>query len=133
MSEQYFTELNQYYNINYPENLDTNRAERLAKSLVFSLGFANFFNPEIIYQHILITLYNTNHFQLPPENIANMAMSNDQFNALITQLTTSMTNGFNAINIPVPPAAGGSIVKIDSYYGKDNEDAQEWIETFLTA
>ena len=62
-----------------------------------------------------------------------MAMSNDQFNALITQLTTSMTNGFNAINIQVPPAAGVSIVKIDPYYEKDNEVTEEWIETFLRA
>jgi hypothetical protein len=65
LSEQYFAELNQCYNINHPENLDAKRAENLSVSLVFSLGFANFFNPQIIYQHILITLYNTNHFQLP--------------------------------------------------------------------
>ena len=52
-----------------------------------------------------------------------MAMTADQLTALINQITTNMTNGFNAINIPAPPAAGGSIVKIDPYYGKDNEDA----------
>lgn len=125
LSERYFAELNQCYNINHPENLDTNKATKLAISLVFSLGFANFFNLEVIYQHILITLYNTNHFQLPPENTTNMSLTNEQFTNFVNQLTTTMTNGFNAINIPVPPAAGSSIVKIDPYYGKDNEDAQE--------
>ena len=50
-------------------------------------------------------------------------MTNDQFTALMNQMTTNMTNGFNAINIPAPPAAGSSIVKIDPFYGKDNEDA----------
>jgi hypothetical protein len=44
-----------------------------------------------------------------------------------------MTNGFNNINIPAPPAAGSSIVKVDPFYGKDSEDAQEWIEMFLRA
>ena len=62
-----------------------------------------------------------------------MVMTNDQFMALITQMTTNITNRFNAINIPAPPAAGGSIVKIDPFYRKDNEDAQEWIKTFLRA
>ena len=44
-----------------------------------------------------------------------------------------MTTGFNNINILVPPAAGSSIVKVDPFYGKDSEDAQEWIEMFLRA
>ena len=62
-----------------------------------------------------------------------MAMTADQLAALITQITTNMTTGFNNINIPAPPAAGSSIVKVDPFYRKNSEDAQEWIEMFLKA
>ena len=134
LSEQYFEEIGQYFDVNNPRNLDTEQAAKTAISLVFSLGFTCYFEPEVIYQHILITSHNTNHFtygETPPPNLTNMAMTADQLNALITQITTSMTNGFNGINIPAPPAAGSSIVKVDSFYEKDSEDTQEWIEMFL--
>ena len=51
-----------------------------------------------------------------------MAMIADQLAALIMQIMTNMTTGFNNINISAPPAAGSSIVKVDPFYGKDSED-----------
>ena len=48
LSEQYFAELNQYYNIDRLEDLDVDKAKRLAISLVFSLEFSNFFKLDVI-------------------------------------------------------------------------------------
>src|SRR3954469_2959449 len=62
LSEQYFEEIGQYFDVNNPHSLDTEQAAKAAISLVFSLGFTCHFEPEVIYQHILITSHNTNHF-----------------------------------------------------------------------
>jgi hypothetical protein len=140
-TETYLAEFNNY--LVFP-HIDYTEGAKLAKRIVYTIRFQDPVRIGPTYKFIFLYAHATEAFSKDPFSVPNPVIKYNNMNANdlrtvmegvfgtggvnITNLTTQLTNTA-AANQPREL----SLVKVDPFYGKDDEDPHEWIDLFNQA